>query len=96
LLLFGGAVSILVTCELDADPSGRGIAGSSGVREGAVRGRESITAFPGGGTREDDLGGEVITVGALFAQVVGLRDHCAQSKCPERMKACVENKRTPG
>jgi hypothetical protein len=39
LLLFGGAVSILVTCELDADPSGRGIAGSSGVREGAVRGR---------------------------------------------------------
>jgi hypothetical protein len=33
LLLFGGAVSILVTCELEADPSGRGIAGSSGVRE---------------------------------------------------------------
>jgi hypothetical protein len=30
LLLFGGAVSILVTCELDADPSGRGITGSSG------------------------------------------------------------------
>jgi hypothetical protein len=36
LLLFGGAVSILVTCELGADPSGRGITGSSGVREGAV------------------------------------------------------------
>lgn len=33
LLLFGGAVSILVTCELEAVPSGRGIAGSSGVRE---------------------------------------------------------------
>lgn len=36
LLLFGGAVSILVTGELEADPSGRGIAGSSGVRESAV------------------------------------------------------------
>jgi hypothetical protein len=63
-----------------------------GFGRGAVfskmqRGRESITASPGGGTREDDLGGEAITVGALFAQVVGLRDHCAQSKCPERMKA---------
>lgn len=87
LLLFGGAVSTLVTCELEADPSGRGIAGSSGVRERRGRGRESITASPGGGTREDDLGGEVITVGAAFAQVVGLRDHCAQSESPERMKA---------
>ncbi len=87
LLLFGGAVSILVTGEFEADPSGRGIAGSSGVRERRGRGRESITAFPGGGTREDDLGGEVITVGAAFAQVVGLRDHCAESKSPERMKA---------
>ncbi|GAB3156952.1 hypothetical protein GCM10027258_64370 [Amycolatopsis stemonae] len=35
LLLFGGAVSILVTGEFEADPSGRGIAGSSGVRESA-------------------------------------------------------------
>lgn len=87
LLLFGGAVSILVTGEFEADPSGRGIAGSSGVRERRGRGRESITAFPGGGTREDDLGGEVITVGAAFAQVVGLCDHCAESKSPERMKA---------
>jgi hypothetical protein len=49
--------------------------------------RESITACPGGGTREGDLGGEAITVGAVFAQVVGLRDHGAQSICPERMKA---------
>ncbi len=87
LLLFGGAVSILVTGEFEADPSGRGIAGSSGVRERRGRGRESITASPGGGTREDDLGGEVITVGAAFAQVVGLCDHCAESKSPERMKA---------
>jgi hypothetical protein len=50
LLLFGGAVSILVRGELAADPSGRGIAGSSGVREEArCEAGESITAFPGGG-----------------------------------------------
>jgi hypothetical protein len=50
LLLFGGAVSILVRGELAADPSGRDIAGSSGVREEArCEAGESITAFPGGG-----------------------------------------------
>lgn len=36
LLLFGGAVSILVTGEFEADPSGRGITGSSGF--GKARG----------------------------------------------------------
>jgi hypothetical protein len=36
LLLFGGAVSILVTRELESDPSGRGIQAPWGFRGGAV------------------------------------------------------------
>jgi hypothetical protein len=89
LLLFGGAVvSILVMRELESDPSGRGIEAprrSGRQQKLAARGRQRITACPSGGTREGDLGGEIITVSAAFAQVGSLRDHSAQSICPERM-----------
>lgn len=87
LLLFGGAVvSILVMRELESDPSGRGIQAPSRSGSGSEVVKRSLLA-PGGGTREGDLGGEIITVRAAFAQVGSLSDHGAQSICPERMNA---------
>lgn len=74
LLLFGGAVSILVI------PSGRGIqapwgklrGGAGEVGNGALRPR-----------RGSDLGPEAITGVRVFAQVVALIRYCARSVDPE-------------
>lgn len=79
LLLLGGAVSILVTRELESDPSGRGIRGSLGIS--GRRGAEVVyRAKPRRGT---DLGGEAITGSWVFAQVVALIRYCARSVDPE-------------